>query len=284
MTSVLITGGSGFIGRPLVRKLEGQGFSVIAPQSSCRRVENEDYWAELPPTDQVIHLAAKSVVLDSWQNALPHLRVNVMGTACALRYCQQHNARLIILSSFFYDTKNHAPFSETDPLAAQNPYGLSKLLAENLAVNFSQLWGIPLVCLRASNVFGPGQSNEYIISSIVEQICAGQSITIRDGTPRRDFLFIDDLIDVLLRLLNRPSVEGIYNVGSGISHSVENVINIAQKLAGTDLPVICSDQVRDNEIFDSQIDITKLSGAISWHPQWPLNKGLQILLDQCQGQ
>jgi len=159
---------------------------------------------------------------------------------------------------------------------------LSKLLAEQLAVSFSDFWSIPLVTLRVANVFGPGQSSQFLIPSIINQVCNNKSIEIRDGTPRRDFLFIKDLVEVLVRLINQKTINGVFNVGSGTSHSVQRVVEIAQELAGTRLPVVCSNEVRENEILDSQVDISKISNALSWKPQWPLKTGLQILLDECR--
>jgi len=282
MTSVLITGASGFIGRSLIYELEKQDLSIIAPKSAHGRVEDEQFWSALPRADQVIHLAAKSVIPDSWKNPLSQLQVNVIGTAHAAQYCQRNNSRLIVLSSFIYDTKTDAPFVETDSLAPHNPYGLSKLLAEQLAMSFSDFWSIPLVTLRVANVFGPGQSSEFLIPSIINQVCNNKSIEIRDGTPRRDFLFIKDLVEVLVRLINQKTINGVFNVGSGTSHSVQRVVDIAQELAGTTLPVVCRNEVRENEILDSQVDISKLSNALLWQPQWSLKTGLQILLDECQ--
>jgi len=130
MRKILITGGSGFIGKHLVPKLKVVGFEVFPVDSSWGDVSNPSTWVKFPKVDVVIHLAGKSFVPASWSDPSTFIKCNLLGTIEALNYCKANNASLIFMSSYLYGNPLHLPINEEDTVNALNPYALSKQLAE----------------------------------------------------------------------------------------------------------------------------------------------------------
>jgi nucleoside-diphosphate-sugar epimerase len=152
------------------------------------------------------------------------------------------------------------------------------LLAEQLCGFYAETLGVPVTIVRPFNVFGPGQRPEFLIPTILSLIRKRESITVKDLAPRRDYVFVDDLLDVLLRSIENPAGLRLFNVGSGRSHSVGEIIDIAQAVAGTKLPVIVAKESRRNEIPDVYADITRVRGALGWQPATDLARGIDRIL------
>src|SRR5690348_5091439 len=130
MSSVLVTGATGFIGRHLVPRLRSEGQEVLEVSRAAGDVADHSTWRRLPRTDVVVHLAAQSFVPESWHRPETFLRTNALGTIEALEYCRVHRAHLVFPSSYMYGDAARQPIPETTPLEAKNPYALSKKLAE----------------------------------------------------------------------------------------------------------------------------------------------------------
>jgi GDP-4-dehydro-6-deoxy-D-mannose reductase len=273
VTRILLTGASGFIGRHLQSRLNHDGHQVITT-GDARDIWTNQFWRDLPATDQVIHLAAKSFVPDSWVEPESFFRVNLLGTINALNYCRKHGAKLFLLSSFLYENKASHPLSESEPVMASNPYALTKLMSEQAGSFFSEFYDVPVICLRLFNVYGPGQSERFLIPKICRQVLNSDEIHVETITPRRDFIYIDDVLDVFLDCLAASELTGTFNVGTGISYSVKNIIDEIQDIAGTDLPVKSAEHTRISEIDDACADTKKISKALGWQPKWPLRQGL----------
>lgn len=113
---------------------------------------------------------------------------------------------------------------------------------------------------------------------IVRQVLAGSEIRVKDLEPRRDFLYIDDLVDAIVCAIERPQHFGLFNIASGTSHSVQDVIDIAQRLAGRTVAVHSEQVRRQNEIMDTRGDNTRAREQLGWAPRWSLEDGVAELL------
>jgi GDP-4-dehydro-6-deoxy-D-mannose reductase len=277
MSRVLVTGAGGFIGRHLVPHLRASGYEVVAGHDASGDVADSATWAAFPSVDAVVHLAAKSFVPGSWQTPGEFLRVNLMGTVAALEYCRTRNARLVFPSSYLYGDAVHQPIPETAALVATNPYALSKKLAEEACQFFATGFGVAVTILRFFNIYGPGQGGAFLVPTIVNQVRAGREIRVRDLEPRRDYVYVLDVVDAIGKAVAPRSGLGIFNIGSGVSHSVAEVIRIIQEVWGTSLPVRSDAARREHEIMDTVADITRATQQLGWQPRFALRQGLEDL-------
>jgi nucleoside-diphosphate-sugar epimerase len=279
MSKVLVTGSNGFIGRHLVRALRLCQHEVVELDSSAGDVSESATWIHLERADVLIHLANKTFVPDSWSDPSAFLKTNLLGTGCALNYCRQHNTRLIYLSSYLYGNPTGLPISESAVLVASNPYALSKILAEQACKFYADVFGVKVIVFRPFNVYGLGQSEDFLIPSLVSQMLAGLNIRVKDLEPRRDYVYIDDLVDAIAAAVNRPIDFDTFNIGVGVSYSVADLIQTMQDIGGTRLEIISAGVRRSGEVMDTVADIRKASRILNWSPKFSLRSGLEIMLN-----
>ena len=276
MIKILVDGASGFVGSCLIPKIsECQHYEVLTLKRDSGDVADPATWQSVPAANVVVHLAAKTFVPDSWADPVSFLRTNLNGTINALEYCRAHKARLIFLSSYLYGNSKVLPISEQAEVLANNPYALSKKLAEDACHFYSDCYGVDVTVLRVFNLYGGGQDNKFLIPSIIEQVLNNSSIKVKDLEPKRDYLYIDDLIEALMYAIENPQRFEIFNIASGISYSVRDVIDIVQSVAGKVVPVYSENIKRPYEIMDTCADITKARSILSWMPRWSLASGVE---------
>jgi GDP-4-dehydro-6-deoxy-D-mannose reductase len=278
MTKVLITGSSGFIGKHLTQIMRSAEFDVVAIDSSWGDVSEQTTWNDLPLVDIVIHLAGKSFVPASWEDPSLFFKSNVLGTIEALNYCKKNKSSLVFLSSYMYGNPEFLPIPETAKLEASNPYALSKKLAEEACRFYSNSHSLDITVLRPFNVYGTGQPTDFLIPSIISQIKNSDSILVKDLEPKRDYVYIDDLVFAIITAIQSLKGYKVYNIGSGISYSVAELIDILQELAGTSLPVFSAMERRKDEIMNTIADISLANQELTWHPKTNLKRGLKELL------
>ncbi len=279
MIDVIVTGASGFIGRALCQRLRADGFSLLALGRDDGDVAHAQTWDALPAAKVVIHAAGRSYVPDSWKDGAAFLRSNVLGTENALAYCRRHSSRMVYVSAYIYGIPETLPIAESHPVKPNNPYALSKHLAEQLCGFAGTYQQLPVTVLRLFNVFGPGQRDEFLIPAIVAQVKAGKDVRVLDLKPRRDYVYLADVVDAIMRAATLADGFRILNIGSGTSQSVQEVIDHIQAAAGTTLPVISSNQERPQEIPDVRADITQARRVLGWEPRWSFRQGAQQLLN-----
>jgi GDP-4-dehydro-6-deoxy-D-mannose reductase len=274
LPSILITGSAGFIGQHLVPVLQ-RGGDVLALDRRAGNIETAEAWSALPAANVVIHLAGKSFVPASWADPSIHIRANLSGALAALEYCRKHRARLVFLSSYLYGTPEQLPIPETAPLRVTNPYALSKQLAEETCRFYAEHFGLDVTILRPFNAYGAGQASSFLIPAIVQAVEAGEPIHVKDLEPRRDYVHVADLVRAIVAATRGPAGYSVFNVGSGVSHSVAEVISLVQELWGTSLPVVSEGVRRAGEIMDTVADVSAAARALQWRPQISLAEGLQ---------
>ena len=277
MPEIIVTGAAGFIGRALCKRLSADGRDVLAVSRSDGDVADSGLWDRLPPARVLVHLAARSYVPDSWHVPSQFVSENVAGTQLALGWCRRHGVRMVFSSAYVYGIPADLPIRETDPVQPNNPYALSKHLGEQCCEFASRFWGVDVTILRVFNVFGTGQRKAFLIPTLLSQL-AGDTIRVMDLRPRRDYLYLPDVVDAYVRALDAPSGLLKVNIGSGMSYSVAEIVAMLQAAAGTHLPVLSSEQARPQEIPDVRADISLAAQALGWKPCFDLAAGIRDML------
>jgi nucleoside-diphosphate-sugar epimerase len=270
---VLVTGATGFIGRHLVAALDEAGWKVY-PWS-----QRQGHIARCPfPVDNVrhvFHLAARTFVPDSWQDPRPYYDVNVLGTVNVLEFCRRSSAALTFVSSYVYGRPSALPIAETHPLQAFNPYGHTKILAESVVDFYRAAFGVKASIVRPFNVYGPGQSEHFLVPKVIRQALdpGVDVILVGDLRPRRDYLYVSDLVSLLMKTLHAGG-GGVYNAGTGRSRSVEWVVDTVREIAAAGKPVRSTAEPRASEVLDVVADVTRVARDLQWEPTVRMEDGL----------
>jgi len=275
---ILVTGSSGFIGKHLVRTLREQEYIVYEFDHEHGNVV--DFQFQFLKLDHVVHLASLIFIPDSWKDPASFYRTNVMGVVNVLETCRKYNSPLTYMSSYVYGPPAYLPVDENHPINPSSPYNHSKLIAENVCQYYTDTFNVPVTIFRPVNVYGPGQRDDFLIPKIIAQTLDPKmkTIEVMDLRPKRDYLYIDDLINAIILTFNK-SVKGIYNVSSGYSVSVEDIIRIIIQKSGIEKPYSAKNIERQNEIWDVYADHSKLSAKTNWAPQFTFEQGIERCID-----
>lgn len=281
---ILLTGQSGFVGTYLINILSGAGYSVIGiSKSSGYDLEEPFVFNELPDSDLIIHLAGAVGVERSWENPESYYRINYLTTLSVAEYARKRKVPIIFLSSYMYGYPDYLPVDEKHPVNCNNPYAYSKKMSEDILFSYNKLFGVAVKIVRPMNLYGRGMAEGNIIGLILRQTNIGDTIHLRDLSPRRDYLHIEDLSFAICQIIKKGHIEGldIYNLGFGKSYSVAEIIEELGMLMGKKFKVIETGEKRINEIADCYADITKFSKEFEWKPVLNLKDGLLKTLGSC---
>ena len=315
--TILVTGASGFVGSHLLTLLDrtSERDTLVAwrrpntglqaarsspprPSPTTDRVTWRDVdllnsvsvnqaMAELPPS-QVYHCAGVADVGGSWSNNYETLRTNVMGTEHVLSALQDQGipARVLVTGSALVYRPSATAISETAPLGPINPYGLSKLAQEMLALATSGQEGVTVVVTRSFTHIGPGQAPSFAAASFAKQIAhieAGQSkpiLSVGNLNACRDLTDVRDTVRAYQLLMTSGTHSTPYNVCSGEAHRVSTVLK--GLLAAASLRVsVREDPARARPIDNPLLlgDRTRITRDVGWRPEIPLSRTLEDLLN-----
>jgi nucleoside-diphosphate-sugar epimerase len=274
----VITGGAGFIGTPLIKKLRFLGHQVYSLDikdgydlTKMKTISN------LPEFDILIHLAGNMFVPDSFDNPEKYYFNNFVTTLNALELCRKHKAKLIYSSSYVYGIPQYLPIDEAHPTVASNPYMQTKLIGEQICEGYNRDFKVPVVILRPFNIIGPGQNVKFLIPKIIQQISTG-NVTLFDSRPKRDYIYIDDVVDIFIAAAEyRKNDFEIFNIGSGKSYSVEGIVEMLRKSSEKEFTVRYMNKFRPNEILDTIADIKKAQKLLNWTPKVNLEDALKLI-------
>ncbi|HTB05409.1 MAG TPA: NAD(P)-dependent oxidoreductase [Bacteroidia bacterium] len=278
---VLITGSNGFIGKQLKKQFNLTEYEIVEFNSSDGDIAKTDLQFE--NINHVFHLAGKSFVPDSWKNPKAFYDVNFTGTLNVLELCRKTGAGLTFISSYVYGIPQHQPINENHPINPANPYGHSKLVAEEICQFYSENFKLHTTIIRPFNIYGTFQSDHFLIPTIIKQLFDEKqlAIDILDLMPKRDYLFLDDLISAIM-ILYKKNKTGIYNVGSGTSLSVEEIIKDIMEIAGIQKKYVSKEVSRKNEIPEVIADISKIKKETGWVPGFTFKQGIAEILKREQ--
>ena len=276
--TILITGTNGFIGKHLCARLLKSDFEIL----SCKDIFNiKDNFEK--NIIHIIHLAGKTYVPDSWNHPFDFYKVNFEGTLNVLELCREHKIGLTYVSSYVYGHPEYLPIDENHRVSPNSPYNHSKLLAEEVCKFYAENFGVDVTVLRPFNIYGKGQRRGFIMADLMEQVFNNEVVTLDDITPKRDFLYIEDFLDVLELTVGLKGFS-IYNVGSGKSYSVKDVIEETLSILNSKKAYASRGIFRKNEVADVVADISKIKKELKWTPKYSLRDGLTDMINKIKSE
>lgn len=295
MKNVAIIGASGFVGPYLVQEFTQAGYSVFPvdlPEVDILKRETLDAFFTKVKPDFVVNLAAISSVGASWNNPGLTVQVNVNGSLNILNAIQTNAPKckvLLVGSSEEYALKD-SPLNEDDPLNATNPYGISKIAQENFADLYRKKYGLNIICTRSFNHTGVGQKETFAIPSFCKQVVEIEKtekpgkIYVGNLSAHRDISDVRDIAHVYRMLLENENKYNLYNVGSGITHTMQEILDYiislssvtieiiqdASRMRPVENPYICCDNTRIKEYWGGNAIEETIQGMVKWY--WEYTK------------
>ncbi len=309
--TIFITGGTGFAGSHLVEALSKAGYSEIhiaglnghthfLPAEHVHRVDltvASDVAAvieKLKPT-QIYHLAASAAVQQSFHNAQQILDQNTHIQLNVLEAVRHHvpNARVLIVGSAmeydmfhgFMKDQHVARIREDHPLGPVSPYAVSKVMQDLLGLSYAYSYKVDVVRARPFNHIGERQTADFALPSFARQIVAverGQASEVHVGnlTAVRDFTDVKDVARAYILLMEKGISPEVYNIGSGVGHSMQEILDMLCALSKTKITVVTDEQkVRPLDVPAVIADSSKIK-QLGWQPTIPLEQTLQRILEE----
>lgn len=278
---ILITGYSGFIGGYLCNRLnQTEHELVFADFTNGIDICDWEQVKHFEHLDVIIHLANLSFVPASYENPKRFYETNYMSTLNMLELCRLWGAKLIYFSSYMYGHPEYQPIDENHPIKAYNPYSQTKVICESLCEGYNRDFKVPITVFRPFNIYGKGQNPDFLIPSIIEQAKKGK-IVIKDDRPKRDYIHVEDIIEAILKAIDvqyKDNQINIYNLGTGKSHSVKEIIDIVSGFFDSEIEYLCTHEIRQNEVMDTIADISKIRKELDWKPTISIEDGLKKML------
>jgi UDP-glucose 4-epimerase len=293
---VLVTGGAGFIGSHLVDALIKQGYQVVVVDNlSTGRLENVNPAATFYQVDIcnseldgifekerpefVNHQAAQTVIQKSNEDPALDARQNILGSLNLILQCLRFGVKKIVYASSagIYGEPEYRPVDESHPVVPISYYGISKHTVEHYLHLAHRQHSLSYVVLRYSNVYGPRQNPKGeagVVAIFTRQMLQGERPTIfGKGDKTRDYVYVADVVMANL-LAIKKSINGFYNIGTGVETSDQEMFNLLADLTGYQGDPHYA-PVRKGEIYKICLDGSKAQKELGWQPQFLLREGLR---------
>ena len=292
----IVTGGAGFIGSNIVKKLVSKGNNVTVidnlytgKESNLEAVKDKIIFLkdsilnidllekEMKNIDGVFHQAALASVQDSFSKPDEYHNVNVNGTENILKMAKKNNFKVVYASSSsVYGNPEKIPIKESDSKNPINPYAETKLKKEELAVKYSKI-GVKVIGLRYFNVFGNGQSKEYagVVKLFLERIQNKLPPKINgDGLQARDFVFVEDVANANIMAMESNVDHAFFNVGTNTNISVTELAHLMIKAANLDIKPIFGAALK-GDVKITIADISLIKKSLGWNPTITIEEWLK---------
>jgi UDP-glucose 4-epimerase len=301
----LVTGGAGFIGSHLVRRLVERGERVRVVDNLCNgKIERladlkaaiDFVHGDLSDADVcdrvaagaafVLHQAAIPSVQRSIRDPITSNRANITATLNLLESCRKHGVRRVVYaaSSSVYGNTPVLPKREDMPANPLSPYALQKFVGERYARMYHELFGMETVSLRYFNVFGPGQDphSEYsaVIPRFISKLLSRDAITIfGDGEQSRDFTYVDNVVEANFLAISAKGAAGmVCNIGCGMRVTLNQLIKHLEQILGFKAEVEYL-SARPGDVRDSLADINLAKSTLGYSPHVLIEEGLMKTID-----
>jgi len=292
---ILVTGGCGFIGSHVVDAYLDLGHSVVVIDDlSTGNIKNLNPKANFykedicnktiarifkkEKFDIINHHAAQINVRKSVNDPLYDARVNIIGSLNLLNLSTQNRIKRFIFASSggaVYGEPERFPITEDFPLDPLSPYAVSKIATEKYLITFTRTHKFDYVILRYSNVYGPRQiskSEAGVVSIFINQILNKKKcIIFGDGNQVRDYVYVSDVVEANVLALDSKS--SIFNIGTGIATSVNDLIKILSEITKSEVPYEHT-APRPGEVYKNVLDCSKVQSIINWRPNTQLLQGI----------
>lgn len=306
MKKVLITGISGFVGKHLTEFLLAKGeYEIIGTSRSQESVENvilkkvdlldkqavEDLLTSQKP-DVIVHLAAMTSPAESFKSPEATLTNNILAELNLLEVLKKHEMKqvrfLLVSTSEVYGLVNPSdiPVDEETPLRPASPYAVSKIAQDYLGLQYHLSYGLDIVRVRPFNHIGPGQQDKFVVPSFAKQIAeiekGKQEPILKVGNldAKRDFTDVRDIVSGYHLLLAQGKAGEVYNIGSGKSHKIGDMLNQLIALSTKEIRVETDPaKLRPVDIPEIVCDYAKLQKLTDWKPEISFEKTLEDILE-----
>lgn len=291
---VLITGSAGFIGQHLVKRLSAMyaphahpleldikflddRYVDIRDEKATRRAREMLSHVE-DGIDACVHLAAIAAPRQAQADPKLAWETNVLGTYNVLTLCRELDIRKFVFMSsahVYGISPKYMPSDEWHPLSLLDTYTSTKIAGEKLCELFHSNYGLSATCLRLFNAYGPGQSKDYFIGAKIEQAKAGGPVTLMNGEVTKDWVWVEDVVDAIVRSL-RTDYVGPINVGTGSSTSLGQIAaQISESFGVALVPDSAVDKGADHMLCDN----ARAKDVLHWEPKVVFADGLKRLIE-----
>ena len=299
MSRILVTGGAGFIGSHLCEALLERGHAVLALDNLFTgRKENLQALFGNPrfefvrhdvtepvllEVDQVYHLACPASPVHYQFNPVKTVKTNVLGTLHMLGVCKRVGARFLLASTseVYGDPLEHPQresyWGHVNPIGPRSCYDEGKRVAETLTVNYQQQSGVDTRIVRIFNTYGPRMlfNDGRVVSNFIVQALKGEDITIYgDGSQTRSFCFVSDLVDGLLRCMDKDGFHGPVNLGNPQEMKIIDLAGLIVELAGSRSKIVHHPLPQDDPTR-RRPDISLAKQALGWEPRVDVRTGME---------
>ena len=303
-SNVFVTGGAGFIGSTLVRELLKEKANVIVydnfligDNSNLDEVKDQIKITRGDVLDKnlaqtlidnkieyVFNLAAEPYIPHCYDRPTRFFEINANGALNVLLASKAANVKRIIQysSSEVYGSAKQVPMDENHVTLPLSTYAVSKLAADRLCFTLHHEQKIPVIILRQFNVYGPRETQPYIIPEIITQLNKGSKLHLGNITARRDFTYVQDAARGAIELMKRKEAEGeVFNMGTGIDHSIEDIAKYIGEIMGHDKIDITVDKnrLRPLDVQQLQCNNSKMRKLTGWEPRVGFKEGLRHTVD-----
>jgi len=264
-----VTGATGFVGGHLVKRLRDEGREVKTFRGDLVSGEGLDEF--LGGIKIVVHLAGRFAPPNA-----EIFKVNVNGTFNLLEKCAEHGVKKVVFPSSIalYGEPPGRPWKETDDPQPNTVYGLSKLLAEETIRYWGDNHDIKYFLLRFPNIYGPGNQKGVVFHFKKAVGEAGKIVIYGDGKQERDFLFVSDAIEAIIKALNYRGSSDVFNIGSGKTVSLLELVGLLEKTLDQKIPVEFK-PAETHVVRKLSGDIEKAKNILDWRPKVSLEEGLK---------
>jgi len=288
---IFITGASGFIGCNACEYFLKKGWEVFGLVKSGKTSKNvkvvkadllnfeklKDKVKKIKPS-VILHLGAYVVLDRDFEVAKKCIDINIKGTLNLLEVARELSlSRFIFFSTEEVYGNNKPPYKEVQVVRPPSPYSVSKVAGENLCILYHDLYNLPIVVLRPATTFGFYQPLYRFIPNIIIRAVKNEPILLNSGQSKRDYLYIDNLMDAVYRIVNKQKAVGeIFNIGHGNSISGEKLARKVAKLSGSSSKIVLNsfpDRKKESKLWSMNSE--KIEKLLGWKPEVSIDKNME---------
>jgi len=286
MTNILLLGGTGFLGKSLLKQLNKKNslklmihksdFQTNAEKFNGNILKKKSFFNEIRKNEIIINFLGQISTNES-----DFIDLNIIGGINLLNSCLEKKIKKIILISTInvYGENLEQPSKENDPLKPKTTYGVVKMITEQMYEYFSKMHGIDIVILRLADIYGPNKKNGFltqIINSLNDKTMV--PVCYNNGKQQRDMLYIDDAIDCILNVINNSNYGfNSFNVSSGKRYSINELISKIEKISKSKLTVNYSSEIPDEKCIWA--NNKKSKKFLKFEPKIDIEIGLKLTID-----
>ena len=290
LKKIVVTGHDGFVGSHLIKFLQSKNYDVIG---ISKKIKKEQKIRQIKKdiskiTDKdvkgsifaIIHTAGITNFQYCQEHPTECFETNIIGTLRMLEIAKEKKCKFVYLSSsHVYGKPQTILIKERHPTIPISIYASSKIAAEICCESYSRSYNMKVAILRPFSIYGPNEAKHFLIPTILSQLMNTKSIQLGNLNPKRDFIYIDDVISAIFLVLKRSKGFNVYNIGSGKSYSVLEICNMLKKISKKDVEIkSIKKRFREVEI-DNMISNSAQIRKLGWRPKISICYGLKMVYE-----